>query len=75
MTDQDEFLTGAEFAALAKVTIRAVRRWATKGIGPAPVRPQGSGLVRYKSSDVHAWLTGEPVGCGDRRLQNLPRGA
>lgn len=58
---QDELLTAAEFAAMAKVTVRAVRRWADKGVGPEPVRPRGSRLVRYRRSEVKAWLAGQPV--------------
>jgi hypothetical protein len=58
---KDLLLTGAEFAALAKVTLRAVRNWAAKGIGPEPVRPPGSGMVRYRREEVEAWLSGQPV--------------
>lgn len=60
MADQD-VLTGAEFAELAKVTLRTIRRWAAHGIGPRPRRPPGSRLVRYRRSEVEAWLRGEHV--------------
>jgi DNA-binding transcriptional MerR regulator len=65
MTDQDELITGAEFAAAAKVTIRAVRLWAEKGIGPKPLRPAGARLVRYRRRDVDAWLKGELNAAGE----------
>jgi hypothetical protein len=61
MISQGELMTAAEFAACAKVTIRAVRRWADKGIGPEPLRPPGARVVRYRRRDVDAWLSGESV--------------
>lgn len=62
MIDQDDrLLTAAEFAAMARVTIRAVRRWADKGVGPRPRRPPGSRIVRYRHSEVEAWLGGGRV--------------
>lgn len=61
MTDHEEWLTGAEFATIAKVDIRSIRRWADKGIGPRPLRPPGTRVVRYRRSEVEAWLSGEPA--------------
>jgi len=60
MADQS-VLTAAEFAGLAKVTLRTVRRWAAGGVGPRPRRPPGSRLVRYRRDEVEAWLSGEQV--------------
>jgi predicted DNA-binding transcriptional regulator AlpA len=62
MGAQNELITAAEFAAMAKVTISAVRRWAAKDIGPKPLRPTGSRLVRYRREEVDAWLGGEAIG-------------
>lgn len=59
MVDQNDLLTGAEFAAMARVTLRAVRKWAAKGVGPKPLRPPGSRLVRYRRDEVETWLHGE----------------
>lgn len=66
MKDQDvhEYLTGAQFAELAQVDIRTVRKWASRGVGPRPTRPAGSRIVRYWRSEVEAWLRGEPVQAG-----------
>ena len=61
MVAQDELMTAAEFAARAKVTIRAVRRWADRGIGPEPLRPPGARVVRYRCREVDAWLSGKAV--------------
>jgi predicted DNA-binding transcriptional regulator AlpA len=62
MAEQEQLLTGAEFATMARVTIRAVRKWADRGIGPRPVRPSGSRIVRYRRSEVEEWLSGERTG-------------
>jgi hypothetical protein len=61
MADQKDLLTGAEFAAMARVTLRAVRAWSAKGVGPKPLRPPGSRLVRYRRDEVETWLRGEAV--------------
>lgn len=57
MNDQDLLLTAADFADRARVTVRAVRRWAAEGIGPIPIKPPGSRIVRYRKGEVDAWLT------------------
>lgn len=49
------WLTGQEFAALAKVHIATVRRWKRQGIGPTAHRV-GPRLVRYSHAEVTAWL-------------------
>ena len=56
MTEDERLLTAADFAQLAKVTVRAVRRWAARGVGPKPIKPPGSRIVRYRQSEVDAWL-------------------
>jgi predicted DNA-binding transcriptional regulator AlpA len=61
MTNQHDLITADEYAAMARVTIRAVRKWAATGIGPRPLRPQGSRIVRYRRREIEAWLAGEPV--------------
>ncbi|MBE4791718.1 helix-turn-helix domain-containing protein [Streptomyces caniscabiei] len=57
----DEWLTPSEAAKLAKLSVRTLsdRRW--KKIGP-PYRklsPGKGGRVRYRRSDVLAWLQGD----------------
>lgn len=61
MTEQNvcEYLTGEEFAERARVTIRAIRRWAAKGVGPQPLRPPGARIVRYRRREVEDWLNGK----------------
>lgn len=65
--NQNEWITTAEYAAKARVTIAAVRQWAYRGIGPKPRKPSGARLVLYRSDEVDAWLNGEPVGAGAAR--------
>jgi phage terminase Nu1 subunit (DNA packaging protein) len=67
MNEQDELITAADFAAIAKVDVRTVRRWADVGVGPAPLKPAGSRLVRYSRRDVDAWLRGELAATGGGR--------
>lgn len=66
MEDQDlhEDMTAAEFAARARVTIRAVQRWEAKGVGPKPIRPSGARIVRYRRDEVEDWLNGKPATTG-----------
>lgn len=61
MEAQSELLTASEFAAMCRVTISAVRRWAAQGIGPRPLRPTGSRVVRYRRSEIEAWLSGQSI--------------
>ncbi|MFG6193373.1 helix-turn-helix transcriptional regulator [Nonomuraea sp. JJY05] len=53
----DDWLTTAELACLARVSLSTVRRWARQGIGPRP-RRVGPRLVRYHRPEVETWLTG-----------------
>lgn len=66
MKDQDihEYLTAVEFAERARVGLRAVRKWADKGVGPEPVRPAGTRIVRYRAREVEEWLNGESTAAG-----------
>jgi hypothetical protein len=59
VADQNDLLTAAEFAAKARVDIRSVRMWEGKGVGPKPIRPPGSRIVRYRRGDIDAWLRGD----------------
>ncbi len=60
MADQDDqLMTTAEVADMAKVTAMAVRLWEQKGIGPRPVRPAGTRIVRYRRREIVAWLQGD----------------
>lgn len=57
----NELMTAVEFARKAGVTRRCVQRWAADGVGPRPVRPPGTRIVRYRRKDVDAWLDGRDV--------------
>lgn len=52
-TDQ-EFYTPRQLADLLQLDERTVRRWRIDGGGPLFVRVGGS--VRYRKSDVEAWI-------------------
>ncbi|MDQ0030881.1 helix-turn-helix transcriptional regulator [Arthrobacter bambusae] len=51
---ESELLTAAELGAKLHKTAPALAQWRYKGIGPKFVKV-GSG-VRYRASDVEAWL-------------------
>jgi excisionase family DNA binding protein len=51
----DRLLTSAEVATLLGVTDRTLRNWGAKRIGPRHVRV-GRKYIRYRASDVDAWL-------------------
>lgn len=57
----DEWLTPAEAAELAKLSVRTLsdKRW--KGTGPrfTKLSPGKGGRIRYRRGDVLAWLRGE----------------
>ena len=56
----DRLLSRREFCELFGVTDRTARNWAAKGIGPRIYRP-GGGDIRYRLSEVLAWLEQECV--------------
>lgn len=49
-----ELLTQQETAALLKVSVSTLKRWRTVGTGPRYLRVGRA--VRYRRSDVEAWL-------------------
>lgn len=57
----DELLTPAEVAKIARLSLRTLadKRW--RGTGPAFIKlsPGRTGAVRYWRSDVDAWLAGD----------------
>lgn len=56
------FLSKAQTAALLKVSVRTLERWARADVGPTPLR-HGPRLVRYDSGEVLNYLrTGESGG-------------
>jgi predicted DNA-binding transcriptional regulator AlpA len=54
MSDTDELLATSEFAEFIKRPPRTLERWRITGCGPRFVRCGRS--VRYKKSEVQAWL-------------------
>lgn len=57
----DEWLTPSEVAKLAKLSVRTLsdRRWKKTGPPYRKLSPGKGGRVRYRRSDVLAWLQGE----------------
>jgi predicted DNA-binding transcriptional regulator AlpA len=52
----EEYLTGPEVSALTKIPLRSIETLRYRGGGPRFLKVRG--LVRYKRSDVIAWLEG-----------------
>lgn len=57
--DPDRLLSVEELAAVVGIPVRSVRQWAVKGTGPRRLRV--GKYVRYKASDVRAWLDSQYV--------------
>jgi predicted DNA-binding transcriptional regulator AlpA len=57
----DEWLTPSEVAKLAKLSVRTLsdRRWKKTGPPYRKLSPGKGGRVRYRRSDVLAWLQGD----------------
>ncbi len=56
MRDQDSLLSTAEAAAVLGVPHRTLEGWRLRGTGPRFVRMPRA--VRYRRSDLDAWVTG-----------------
>lgn len=54
----EELLTAQEVAAIARVHVRTFYRWCRSGAGPDETVMGGS--VRYRESDVRAWMERRP---------------
>ena len=50
-----DLLPRAAVARRCGVTVRTLERWASRNIGPKPVR-LGPRLIRYRCSEVEQWL-------------------
>jgi hypothetical protein len=57
----DDWLTAREACGLARVAEKTLANWRSLGIGPPfkKLSPGKGGRVRYKRSDVLAWLAGD----------------
>ncbi|MFF0704983.1 helix-turn-helix transcriptional regulator [Streptomyces tendae] len=63
MNAQEDFITPAEFAAIARVRPGTPAQWRHRGVGPEWFK-LGSGRtsrVLYRRSDVLAWLEAHKV--------------
>jgi hypothetical protein len=58
LPDSEDWLTAREAGALAKVTQKTLANWRSLGIGPpySKLSPGRGGRVRYRRSDLMAWL-------------------
>ncbi len=52
---EQEFVKKKAVAKFLGITIATLDRWAKKGICPAPIK-LGPRLVRYRRSEILAWL-------------------
>ncbi|MGW0494990.1 helix-turn-helix transcriptional regulator [Streptomyces sp. NPDC003007] len=58
--DPDELLTPVEAARVAKLSVSTLKDKRWKGTGPKFIKlsPGRGGRIRYRRSDVEAWLSG-----------------
>ncbi|MEV7387209.1 helix-turn-helix domain-containing protein [Streptomyces sp. NPDC091215] len=60
LLDRDELLTPAETAPIVKLSVSTLKGMRWKGTGPRYIKlsPGRGGRIRYRRSDVDAWLEG-----------------
>lgn len=63
MEDVSSWLNEKQVAKITGMSLASVRRWRRLGQGPKWVRV-GIAAVRYKDTDVTAWLESRPTGGG-----------
>jgi predicted DNA-binding transcriptional regulator AlpA len=61
---QCPFLNEHQVAEIMGMSVSSVRRWRLLGRGPKYVKVGGV-AVRYRSSDMEAWLLSQPTGGQD----------
>lgn len=54
-----------EIANICRVSLRTVRRWRMRRVGPAFIKVAGGPMVRYRQSDFQVWLKAHPAIGGD----------
>ncbi|KAB1149248.1 helix-turn-helix domain-containing protein [Streptomyces luteolifulvus] len=59
--DSEEWLTPTEAAKLAKLSVRTLsdKRWKKTGPPYRKLSPGKGGRIRYRRSDVLAWIAGD----------------
>jgi predicted DNA-binding transcriptional regulator AlpA len=62
---RDPYLTEREVAEVTKISLATLRRWRLLGRGPR-FHKLGA-CVRYRHSEVEAWVNDQPSGGADRR--------
>jgi predicted DNA-binding transcriptional regulator AlpA len=55
-TEDDPLLSPEQVYTWLGVSEATLRRWRDKGVGPAYIRAPGGRVIRYRRSDVEAWL-------------------
>ena len=56
MSGNDQMLMGCEVAGLLRVKEGTLAKWRVIGCGPKWVRLPNSRTIRYRRSDIDAWL-------------------
>jgi predicted DNA-binding transcriptional regulator AlpA len=61
-----DLLTTKELCERLKITRQALQNWRDKGIMPLPLRVPGRAFIRWRWSEIEAWLQQDPKNV-DRR--------
>lgn len=56
LDEGDSFLTPQELAELLKIDVDTLHKWTASGKCPVPRIKRGPKFIRYRRSDVNAWL-------------------
>lgn len=60
ITVADPVYTPSEAAGILKVKVATLKDWRVRGVGPYYIR-SGPKFIRYRQSDIDAWLDGQRV--------------
>lgn len=74
MEQRDELLTIKQLAELLQVPVATIYRWRHFGEGPCGIRVSGR-HVRYRRSDVEAFLQSGPISETASKLKEICHGA
>jgi excisionase family DNA binding protein len=59
MSNDTDILTTKELCERLKISRQGLQQWRDKGLMPQPLKPPGGRTIRWRWSDIEAWLLQE----------------